>query len=173
MLETRIPKEITDYREKLLLGLTTRQLVCVVIAVVMLALSYVIFVVWFKWTVDDAGYPMMILAAPALACGFVRKNDMTIDKYLALLFKHYTGNHKYTYKTEPTIDLLNDKTETEGKYDWIRNTSKERKDGSDSGKAETFCFDPADQKARTRKLEIARRKVAEAEQAYREAQRRI
>ena len=46
MLETRIPKEITDYREKLLLGLTTRQLVCVVIAVVMLALSYVIFVVW-------------------------------------------------------------------------------------------------------------------------------
>lgn len=127
-IEVRIPKEITEYKEKIIFGLSLRQLIFFVLAILVSGGSYFLLTMVFNWDKDLVGYIVIFEVFPLLALGFVRKNGFPFEKYAALIIRHKTGIHKRPYKTSLHIDNLKDNNQKEGTYDWIF----KKKDGSDN-----------------------------------------
>lgn len=85
MIEIKIPKEITDYKEKFLFGLTVRQFVCVVAALAV-CVPLIIFV---KDALgeDLVGWLVILIAVPIFAFGFFKYDGMPFEKFLGLLYR--------------------------------------------------------------------------------------
>ena len=102
-LEVKIPKEITEYREKIFLGLSVRQIICVAIAAILGTISF--FVVRPFIGNDLALYFVLLIAAPVMGIGFIRINGFTFEKYLGIMFTHMFGRQVRVYRTELSVDL--------------------------------------------------------------------
>lgn len=87
-LGTHIPKEITEYKEKIIGGLTVRQLICVAAAVAVGVGTYFALNRLFGMSAEDSSYIIMLLASVPAAAGFIRPNGMDLEKYLALRRQH-------------------------------------------------------------------------------------
>lgn len=80
-LETRIPKEITDYREKIVFGLSGRQLLSLTAAIAVVCLTA--FVLWYLLGVNFSivEYILILEALPFVAFGFVRHKGMPFEQF--------------------------------------------------------------------------------------------
>lgn len=181
-----IPKEITEYEEKIMFGLSIRKLICFSAAVVLGVGSYFLCTKVFGLTMDTASYIIIVEAIPLMAVGFIKKNGMPFEKYAALLIRHKIGMNKLTYKVEPIINELPDPaddktTERKSKYAWIfeketgnagnrKLTHKERKAAAAVRECEIFTVT---KESRKRNSKAARRQIKAARQEYRAAKRRI
>lgn len=100
-----VPKEITEYKEKIILGMSGRQLIfsgiAVVLAVGIGALCYLM-----GMDITIIGYIIILAASPLMALGFIRKDNMPFEKYLFLVLRSKMGQNLLTYKTELLIDML-------------------------------------------------------------------
>lgn len=105
-IQVRIPKEITEYKEKIIFGLSIRQLICFTLALIIGGGVFALFTIVFGMSVNIAGYFVMLFAAPVLAVGFIRKNGYPFEKYAVLMLRHFIGVRKRPYKTELDIELL-------------------------------------------------------------------
>lgn len=118
-----IPKEITEYEEKIMFGLSLRKLVCFSSAVVLGVGTYFLCTKVLGLTMDTASYIIIAEAMPLMAFGFIKKDGMTFEKYAALLIRHKTGMNKLSYENELVIDALPDladeTAERKSKYAWI------------------------------------------------------
>lgn len=99
-LETRIPKEITEYREKIVFGLSGRQLISVAAALAVVGATG--FLLWYVLGINFSivEYILILEAMPIVAFGFVRKDGMPLENYLLILFRYNFGNKKLPNKTE-------------------------------------------------------------------------
>ena len=80
MIEIKIPKEITEYKEKFLFGLTVRQFISVAAA---LAVCVPLYIFGKDYLGDDATSWLVILfAVPIFGFGFVKYNGMTAEKFI-------------------------------------------------------------------------------------------
>ena len=85
MIEIKMPKEITDYKEKFLFGLTVRQLVSAVAA---LAVCIPLFIFGKDFLGEDVvGWLIILIAVPIFAFGFFKYDGMAFEKFLGLLFR--------------------------------------------------------------------------------------
>lgn len=85
MIEIRIPKEITEYKEKFLFGLTVRQFISVAAA---LAVCVPLYIFSKDYIGDDgAGWLVLLIAAPIFGFGFVKFNGMTFEKLLMVIYR--------------------------------------------------------------------------------------
>ena len=85
MIEIKIPKEITEYKEKILFGLTIRQCVCAVAA---LAVCVPLYIFGKDFLGDDVvGWLVIMIAVPIFAFGFFRYDGMPFEKFLTLLYR--------------------------------------------------------------------------------------
>lgn len=96
MVSVEVEKEI-DHENKVILGMTLRQIVCMGIAGVLAVL--VAFLM--DWNLNIALFPMMIVAAICCAFGWYKPNGEPYEKYLFKLIRVtiYHGN-KRKYKTK-------------------------------------------------------------------------
>ncbi|MDR1150172.1 MAG: PrgI family protein [Clostridiales bacterium] len=103
-LEVKIPKEITEYREKIIFGMSIRQLICTLIAAL---ISIITFFSIRKYIGSDlAGYLVLVEAMPVMGIGFLRVNGFSFEKYLAIILSHLLSNQKRYYKADVSIDTL-------------------------------------------------------------------
>ena len=85
MIEIKRPKEITDYKEKFLFGLTVRQLVSAVAA---LAVCIPLFIFGKAFLGEDVvGWLIILIAVPIFAFGFFKYDGTAFEKFLGLLFR--------------------------------------------------------------------------------------
>jgi len=85
MIEIKIPKEITEYKEKFLFGLTVRQFISVAAA---LAVCVPLYIFGKDYIGDDgAGWLVLLFAAPIFGFGFVKYNGMTFEKLIMVIFR--------------------------------------------------------------------------------------
>ena len=85
MIEIKIPKEITDYKEKFLFGLTVRQLVSAVVA---LAICVPLFIFGKDYLGEDmVGWIIILVAIPVFAFGFFKYDGMPFEKFLAIFYR--------------------------------------------------------------------------------------
>lgn len=98
-LMTDIPKEITDYKEKIILGFTIRQIICLVVAILVGFAVFAVSTFGFGLSFDKSTDIVVPFTLPFLAVGFVKRNGYPFEKYLMIMIKYHLGTKKRTYKS--------------------------------------------------------------------------
>ena len=77
MIEVRIPKEITEYKEKVIFGLSIRQLIFFTLTIILSLSSYFILTKKLGLSMDSASYVIIIESLPLLAIDKIKiENDL-------------------------------------------------------------------------------------------------
>lgn len=184
-ISVSIPKEITEYEEKIMFGLSLRKLICFVSAVILGIGTYFLCTKVLGFTMDTASYIIIVEALPLMAVGFIKKDGMTFEKYAALMIRHKTGRNKLFYESELVIDSLPDPideaAERKSKYAWIfekendvagtRKKLSRKEQRKKAAVREAIIF-TVTEKSRQGKRKAARCKIKAARQECRTAKRR-
>lgn len=85
MIERPIHKEIKDFKEKILMGLTVRQLICTIIALIIGIPTYLLCSKYFSD--DTASWLCIIALIPPVLIGYYKKNGLTFEKYSIVWFR--------------------------------------------------------------------------------------
>ena len=104
-LSTHIPKEITDYKERIVGDFSARQLISLAAIVGLLGGSYFLLVHLGHLSMDVYPYIAALLCAPAFALGFYRKNNMPFEQYLKLLWRFYFEKSDLHWIAEQEFDM--------------------------------------------------------------------
>lgn len=132
-IEVRIPKEIMEYQAKIMAGLTGRQLVASTVAIISMIVIYPISIKTFG--VDFGQMVALILIFPIWLIGFYKKEGMTFEKYLMMIFNHYRSHKKRYLQTNITELFKQNEVKPNVKYQKCKEkecenqlpTKKERK----------------------------------------------
>lgn len=102
MIEIKIPKEITEYKEKFLFGLTVRQCVSVAAA---LAVCVPIFIFGKDYLGEEiTSWLVILFAAPIFGFGFVKYNNMTFERLLTVVYRQkWAEPQKRKYEELPVF----------------------------------------------------------------------
>lgn len=100
MIEVDVPKEITEYKEKIIGGMSLRQLICFLIALILGGGSYALSYLIFELNSDISTYIVALVAIPPLAIGFVSPHGYPLERYVQLVLRRHTGNRKRPYRRE-------------------------------------------------------------------------
>lgn len=102
MIEIKIPKEITEYKEKFMFGLTVRQLVSAVVA---LAICVPLFLFGKDFLGEDAvGWLVILVAVPIFAFGFFRYDGMPFEQFLMMIYRQkWVEPQKRKYEELPVF----------------------------------------------------------------------
>lgn len=157
-VEVDIPVEINDYHEKIIGGLTLRQLISGLAAVGLGFGSWFISTKILKLSMSNAGYVVMLLTALPLAIGFLRIDGHPFERYIALMLRHYAGQHRL--KLIFSIPLT-DRSDTHVK--------QRKKGGRAQPEGELFFLD---KKTRARRRKRTAKAIKAAKKDYRRAKRR-
>lgn len=86
MIGVRIPKDTREYKEKIALGMSMRQLISLILGVAIVAPIYIF---GRKYINEElVSWIAIIIAIPVVACGFFAINGMPFEKFLKMLFRH-------------------------------------------------------------------------------------
>ena len=168
-IEVRIPKEITEYQEKIIFGLSIRQLICFTVAITLGVGTYIL--VTKLSNADIASYVVIVEVMPIFAVGFVKKNGFTFEKYAAMMFRHKLGRNRRWYSTNLLIDEItteNDVARADKKRRGENNVRfiPKAKHSADKNIRECTVFEVT-AKSRKRKSKEAIREIKAARKEYR------
>lgn len=102
MIEIKIPKEIRDYKEKFLFGLTVRQFFSVAAALAICVPLYI----FGKEPLgaDLMSWLIILIAAPIFAFGFFKFNGMQFEQFLLILYRQkWAEPQKRKYEELPVF----------------------------------------------------------------------
>lgn len=105
-LEVKIPKEIMEYREKIIFGMGIRQLICVLIALVFGIFTF--FCAMPLIGSDLAGYLVLAELMPIMGIGFLRINGFTFERYVLIVIMHMIKKPIRVYRTELSVDYFDE-----------------------------------------------------------------
>lgn len=101
MIYIKVPKEITEYQQRTVLGLTTRQLkfiLCGCGAGIVISFILFPFVGW-----NGASVIVTFLCAPFIALSFLEKDGMSMDVYLKYMIHFLLNKQKIAYEMDGTL----------------------------------------------------------------------
>ena len=78
-MEVKIPKEIREYQESIYFGLSTRQFICSVVAVIFAVAIY--FLLKGVVGTETVSWLCILCAAPLAAMGFFRYHGLTAEQF--------------------------------------------------------------------------------------------
>lgn len=105
-IEVRIPKEIKEYKEKIIFGLNLRQLICVLVGGIICLSTF--FLIKPIVGVDLASDIIIIEAIPIFAFGFIKVRSFNFETYAKIFLKHKLGKNKRTYENKLYMINLKD-----------------------------------------------------------------
>lgn len=109
MIEVKTPKNILVYKTKVLGPLTSKQLICFVIAGILDFFVYQSILKPLNATEEIILYALMLIDVPILAFGYYEPMGLPLEKYLkmvyntALLAPKYRKNTLILYKTRSVV----------------------------------------------------------------------
>lgn len=134
MIEIRIPKEIKNYREKLLFGLTLRQCICAGVALLICVPLYIFGNRFLPQ--EMVSWLVILIAAPLMLAGFFLYNDMMFEQFAVEFFFHNFTPQKRVYSDETVFmklrqtylaQKLEAEIEEKGKTSFLNKLMKRRK----------------------------------------------
>ena len=164
-LEVRVPKEITEYKEKILFGLSIRQLFSFIIAIAIGFISYYLTSKVFGKEV--ASYVVILITMPIFAFGFFKKDGFPFEQYIVIMIRQKLGNNKRIYKTDLNVNKIEVK---EGEIIGSKKINKRKKGKRKEREYKVFEIRKKDTK---RKSKEVNRKTKEARKQYKIAKQRI
>ena len=101
MIIVRMPKDTREYKERMWLGLTFRQLAFGTAAMLLVVPPYMLNRTYHFMNQDILSFALVILAAPLGACGFIKINGMPFEKFLKnAFFKVLRSPNKRLFKVK-------------------------------------------------------------------------
>ena len=171
-ISVAIPKEITEYEEKIMFGMSFRKIICFGLAVILGIVSYILYVFLFKISMDIASYIIILQAMPLMAIGFIKKDGINFEEYIVLFLRYKLGNNKLYYEPELIIDLVNEKEKNNEipKENIVKKQFifKREKTNENITKAESIIF-KNNRKNRKRKHKEVLSEIKRAKQEYKSA----
>jgi hypothetical protein len=110
-IEVRIPKEIKEYKEKIIFGLNLRQLISVLVGGIICLSTF--FLIKPIVGVDLASDIIIIEAVPIFAFGFIKVRSFNFETYAKIFIKHKLGKNKRTYENK--LYMINLKEEVKNR----------------------------------------------------------
>lgn len=107
MIKADVPQDVTEYKEQFFLGMTGRQIICVVLMIVLAVGTFLIgrnFV-----TIDILIYLIVFEVAPLAAVGFLNYNGMGFEKLIGQVAYFYIGNQRRKISYQPEEIEIHDK----------------------------------------------------------------
>ena len=104
-IRVKVPKEIKDYQEKLMAGMSARQLVFFVLTLLISTGLTAYCVLILHMSVDAAGYIVIPLLIPIVAFGWIRKEGMPLEKYGKIILNYYSKTGIRIYQTKERGNL--------------------------------------------------------------------
>lgn len=114
MIEVKIPKEIRNFKSKVLFNLTLRQILSLLIGVGISIPTYI----FGKKIIGEelASWFVMLISAPCFLIGFIKKNGMNYEKYFYIMLKfNFLTPRIRKYKVENIIIYLLNKDNIKSK----------------------------------------------------------
>lgn len=99
MMRRRFPHEIKAYKSNMFFGLTARQAICIVCALVLVVPS-VLICSKLGVSTDTMGYIVMFEAIPFGAAGWINYNDMALEKFAEQVIRFYFGARRRKWQFE-------------------------------------------------------------------------
>ena len=100
----KIPKDMSQIRQKFMFGLTKRQVLCFGIGIVM---GFPAFYICNNLFGLQAGcFALGIFAGPAIYCGLYKKNGMHLEQIVKLMIKFFKKPKERTYQSENSFVIL-------------------------------------------------------------------
>lgn len=97
-IEVVIRKEIKEYQEKIFFGFSLRQVIVIALAlIVILPVGLVNHFIW-SYSIDDLGIVLMFFTSPILSVGWIKKNQLPLEKYLLIRWRHLIAKKHYPYQ---------------------------------------------------------------------------
>lgn len=152
-IEVRIPKEIKEYKEKIIFGLSFRQLVCVFIGGIICLITYFLTKQFIGSNL--ASDIVIIEAMPIFAFGFIKVRGLNFEEYALIFIKHKLKQNKRIYENKLKIEYI-EKEKIE--------SSKEVK----KVEFNKFRVEAEEQRAigRTKKIKEIRRRIKNAKKEF-------
>lgn len=98
-IEIKIPKEIKEYKEKFLFGLTVKQFICLALA---LLICVPLYIFGKEFMPEElVSWVVIIVAAPILGIGFIKYHNMTFIQLMKKLFYSYFHPQRRKYSELP------------------------------------------------------------------------
>lgn len=115
MIEVKLPREIRDFKSKVIFNLTLRQIISLVLALAINIPSYIF--LRGKIGEDLAGWIILIISFPIFLVGFIKKDGMDYEKYFLIMIRFYFLTPRVRkYKTENAFTyLLNEQKKEQAK----------------------------------------------------------
>lgn len=127
MIELEMTKDIRKYKTKLYLGLTARQCICMVLAMVLCAFTFVKLGYFEDMTLETRFTICVFIALPFLAVGWLEMYGMPFEKFVLVVIQNSFLNPKRRpYKSDLKKDLAEIEKEEQKLADDIEMTYKER-----------------------------------------------
>jgi len=123
----RVPKDLNDLKEKFMLNLTKRQVVCFGIGLAM-GLPVFFFARQSMSTSNAIGI-MGIVAAPAIICGLYKKNGIYFEQHIKFMIEFFRKPKKRYYKTTNIYRCIENHIE----YENLRKLLKKAEGGKKHG----------------------------------------
>ena len=105
MIDIRMPKEVRDYKEKIYFGLTTKQLICSALVLLINVPLY-----WYGREIigdDLIGWVVIIVACPFFAIGFIKYNGLKFEELMIAIIKfELLAPQKRKVKTKNFYEIM-------------------------------------------------------------------
>lgn len=161
-IEVRIPKEIKEYKEKIIFGLNLRQLISVFVGSLICLGTF--FLIKPIVGVNLASDIIIIEAIPIFAFGFIKVRSFNFETYAKIFIKHKLGKNKRTYENK--LYMVNLKEEIKSR-DYAKKEVR---------KVESVRTNGENEKARTvrrnEKNKITRERIKRAKKEFKEETKR-
>lgn len=161
-IEVRIPKEIKEYKEKIIFGLNLRQLISVFVGGIICLSTY--FIISPFVGTDLASDIIIIEAIPIFAFGFIKIRSFNFETYAKIFIKHKLSKNKRTYENKLYIQNL--RQEMNNREPAKKEVRKVETVRSDSENEETGAI------RRTEKNKITRARIKRAKKEFKKETKR-
>lgn len=147
MIAVRIPKEIKEYKEKILLGMTARQLISVIL---ILSINIPAYLFGRKYINEEVlSYAVMLNASLLGGFGFVTYNGLTFEKLLVVIFKQlFLYPQKRKFVQNNFFEEIQNEAEKEEKQMTAHEYKKYLKMKQEAGLEKAFLLLEAEQQGK-------------------------
>lgn len=88
-VEVKVPKDIKEYKEKVIAGMNLKQLFCLSIAAGVNIVISLIFIAWLRIPMEITSWIMILSSLPIVSYGWFKRNGVTFEVYIRHFFRYH------------------------------------------------------------------------------------
>ncbi|WP_429960180.1 PrgI family protein [Enterococcus sp. AZ012] len=93
-VEVRVPKDIKEYKEKIIAGMSMKQLFSVGIAIGVNSFISILFIKLLGYSMDTVSWIMIICSIPIVAFGWFKKDGLNFKQFIYYFFLYHLSPGK-------------------------------------------------------------------------------